>query len=88
MREKTEAIVLNSTKCTSNILLVKVFTKDRGILTLSTHIHIKKNKNTHIFNPLSILSIEMEYRENKEIMKLVSVEIAHSLITLETNPIV
>lgn len=91
MRVSDKAIVLQAIKHGDKKFILKLYTRNHGMLTLSTHVgkaSSSKIKSSAIL-PLSLIDVEMIVKENKEVQQLteascyyVSTSISHSLTKL------
>lgn len=84
---KTTAIVLNSVRFGDDKMIVYLFTREKGTVPFVVHgVHSRRNKNFALFSPLSILDIEYEWRENKELQLLKGCQFAYHYSTLPYDP--
>lgn len=85
MIEKSQAIVLHTVRCATGSTLARLYTERRGIMTVS--LPGSKSKGAvrkTIFQPFSLLEMEIEFRENKEIQRVVEAHVAtvsHSIMS-------
>lgn len=80
MLQKTKGIVLYSVKHGESALITHIYTNNYGrqsFLTYSTH-RKRGLTNAYLFHPLSLLELEVEYKENRDIQKII--EARHSFI--------
>ena len=72
MLYKTRAIVLKSVKHGDSGLIIQAYTEDFGRQSLLVH-GVRKRKakfSSFIFEPLSLLSLDMYYKENRDLQSL------------------
>jgi DNA repair protein RecO (recombination protein O) len=88
MLVKTNAIVLSKLKYRDNDLIVKCYTKQRGIVSYIIRGALKSIKGSSksvYFQPLSQLIIEENYRENKSLQNINEVKLNYIYNSLHTN---
>ncbi len=72
MLYKTRAIVLKSVKHGDTGLVVQIYTEDFGRQSLLVH-GVRKRKSKfgyHLFEPLSLLNLDIYYKENRDLQTL------------------
>lgn len=76
MLYKTRAIVLNHIKYGDSSLIVRVLTEKLGRQSFLVHgVRKKKNKiNPYLFEPLSILKVDLYYKQNRDLHTLKDVK--------------
>ncbi|HRB69903.1 MAG TPA: DNA repair protein RecO, partial [Chitinophagales bacterium] len=72
MLDKTEGIVLKTTKYSESSLIVKIFTKKHGLLSFMVQgVRSSKNKQKgNILQPLNCLNLEIYLKEQRNLNKL------------------
>ena len=87
MISKTQGIVLHSFKYAENSLITSIYTRSHGrISCLIQGVHTKKTKfKPAFFQPLSLVEIEIQYFQNKDLQSLKDIAIPHPLHSLHTN---
>ena len=87
MLNKTAGIVLNHIKYTDSSIIVTIYTKNFGKQSyIIKNIHGKKSKiKFNLFRPLSILELEIIYREKRELQTLSEARIAHPYGSLHND---
>lgn len=88
MLQKVDAIVISNLKYAENDLIVKCFTKQRGIETyiLKGILKSKRGKlRPALFLPLTQLLIEEHYREKVSLQSIKEAKLNYSYISLHTN---
>ncbi len=89
MITKTKAIVLNSVKYSDNSSIVSLYTEKFG--TITTMIRYGKTKKSrlksNVLQPLFLLNIELDYKQNKEIQhcKEISSDVIFNEIPFDTT---
>ncbi|MFV0397132.1 MAG: DNA repair protein RecO [Bacteroidales bacterium] len=87
MIEKSQAIVLHTVRCATGSTLARLYTERRGIMTVSLPGNKSKGAvRKSIFQPFSLLEMEIEFRENKEIQRVVEAHVATVSHTIMTHP--
>jgi len=88
MLSKTQAIVLHSFKYSENSLITCIYTREYGRLScLIQGVHSKKSKfKSALFQPLTIVDIELQYMQNKDLQSLKDIAIVQPLHSLHSNP--
>ncbi|MFN4233431.1 MAG: DNA repair protein RecO [Bacteroidia bacterium] len=87
MLVKTEGIVLNKIDYTDSGIIVKIYTKNFGLLSfLVRGIHRKKSaQKASLFMPLSILEIVFYNKENQEIKIPKEIRLAYPFHSIQIN---
>lgn len=88
MRVKTDAIVLSKIKYGDHDVIVKCYTKNRGIVSyLLRGILKSKKSNSKIayYQPLSILEIEENFRANQSLHYITDVKLGVPYKSMHTN---
>jgi DNA repair protein RecO (recombination protein O) len=71
MRIGTQAIVLHSTRFGDTSAIVKMYTRQCGMISFMLKgIHNKKRNKAALIQPLSLIHIEMQLRQNKDLQLL------------------
>jgi len=88
MLSKTQGIVLHSFKYSENSLITSIYTRNHGrISCLIQGVHTKKSKfKPAFFQPLTIVEIELQYLQNKDLQSLKDIAITQPLHSLHSNP--
>lgn len=83
----TSAIVINRIKYKDNDLILKLYTKENGLLTFISKKSTNRNKNklNSFFQPLTILQISFIYNKKKEILYFKSVDLKYNFKSLHTD---
>lgn len=88
MLVKTNAIVLSKLKYRDNDLIVKCYTKQRGIVSYLIRAVLKSSKGSSksvYFQPLSLLIIEENFKANHSLQNIKEVKLDCLYKTLHTN---
>jgi DNA repair protein RecO (recombination protein O) len=88
MLVKTNAIVLSKLKYRDNDLIVKCYTKQRGIVSYLVRGALKSQKGSSkmvYFQPLSLVLIEEFYKENRSLQNIKEIKLDYLYQTLHTN---
>lgn len=86
MLEKTEAIVLKSTKFGDSSLIVKVFTEKFGIIPLILKgIRSAKKSHSGLFQAAYLLDLSIYYRENKQLFQVKEYNIHYGYQSIAQN---
>lgn len=88
MLVKTNAIVLSSLKYSDHDLIVKCYTKQRGIasyLIKGAFKTLKGRSKTAYFQPLSVIIIEEDFKPNRSLQGIKEVKLEYPFSTLHTN---
>lgn len=88
MLVKTNAIVLSKLKYRDNDLIVKCYTKQRGIVSYLVRGALKSQKGgskTVYFQPLSLVLVEEQYKENRSLQNINEIKLEFLYQTLHTN---
>ncbi|HKK11717.1 MAG TPA: DNA repair protein RecO [Flavobacteriaceae bacterium] len=88
MLVKTEAIVLSKLKYRDNDLIVKCYTRQKGITSYLVRGALKSQKGSSksaYFQPLSFVSIEENYRTNRSLQSIREIKLDYQHKTLQTN---
>ncbi|MDR2520481.1 MAG: DNA repair protein RecO [Bacteroidales bacterium OttesenSCG-928-I14] len=87
MLHKTKAIILHNVDCNYNYSISYIFTEKFGIIPYLTD-KIKNGKNEKsLFQPLSILKLEVEHRDLRKIQYIREAKIYIPLVSILNNPI-
>ena len=88
MQTKTEAIVLHAIKYGETRMIVDVFTKSQGRLSLI--VSIPKSPRARIrkqlFQPLTLLETEIDFRPKAQLQKLKDVRLAVPFVSIPFDP--
>lgn len=89
MHHSTQGIVLNCTCYKDNAYIVSIFTRDFGKVSYSVHHPQGKRAKIrkHHLQPLSLLEMEVQHRENKDIQQLGEVKLQPISYDLYDNPL-
>ncbi|MBO4811881.1 MAG: DNA repair protein RecO [Prevotella sp.] len=88
MLTKTEAIVLHSLKYGDQRAIVDLFTRDHGRVSFIVSLprSAKGRMKKQYFQPLTLLSIEYDFRPQSQLQKLREVSLLQPLASLHTDP--
>ena len=88
MLSKTQAIVLHSFKYSENSLICCFYTREYGrVSCLIQGVHSKKSKfKSALFQPLTIVAIELQYMQNKDLQSIKDIAMLQPLHSLHSNP--
>ena len=88
MLKKTEAIVLRAFKYGESRMIVDMYTRDHGRLSFAVPLPktSKGRLKKQLFQPLTLLSIEVDVRPQQQLQKLAGAAILTPLPTLQTEP--
>ncbi len=89
MNIKTRAIVLQTTKYGEAQLIVDFFTEELGRLSFILRIpkSVKSKNKRQLFQPLSLLNLEFDYRPKPGLQKLKEASLAVPFVDLPFSPI-
>lgn len=89
MLEKTEGVVLHILKYSDSADIVSVYTALYGKLTFMVYrSHKKKSKfKSAFFQPLSLLDIDLEYKQNRDFQTLKEVRTAIAFKSIPFSPV-
>ena len=89
MLTKSKAIVLKCIKYGDQKLIVDLYTEQHGRITTAVKIsHSKKAKMRNMFfRPLTMLNVEIDYRERLQMQKINDVQMYMPWISLQTDPV-
>lgn len=89
MLTKSKAIVLRNLKYGDQKLIVDLYTEACGRVTSAIKISAtpKGKMKKQLFQPLTVLNIEMDYRQNSQMQKLTDVQIAVPWTMLHIDPV-
>ena len=84
---KTKSIVLHSVKYTDNSIIVSLFTQQFGkISCLISGIHSKNSRFKNVlFQPLTMLEVELSYKQNKNIQTIKDIGIEKPFASIHEN---
>ncbi|MGL4994086.1 MAG: DNA repair protein RecO [Bacteroidales bacterium] len=86
---KTNGVILHTIKYNDKASIVHIFTELFGIIafnipnTRSKRSSVKRN----IFQPLTIVDLEIEHKPNRELQRIKEVRISTPLSSIHTNPV-
>lgn len=85
---KTKAIVLHSLKLGDSQMIVEVFTEQMGRVSLVCHISqsAKSKIKKQFFQPLTVIALEFDYRQNVKLQHIRDVRIALPFISIPFDP--
>jgi len=88
MLQKTQGIILHAFKYSENSLITSIYTRNHGrISCLIPNVHTKNSKfKPAFFQPLTIVDIELQYAQNKDLQSLNDIVITQPLHSLHSNP--
>ncbi len=87
MMTNSEAIVLNTLKYGETKIFVNAYTREYGMLTLSTSSSKRKRSNfSNCFQPLSIIEVEFEMKPHADIHPVKSARIGYPATDMAFNP--
>lgn len=88
MQQKTRAIVLRCLKYSDQKVIVDFYTEVYGRLTSMVKLsqNAKGKMKKQFFQPLTMLQIEIDYRQNQQMQKLTDVALEHPWTTLNIDP--
>ena len=89
MLTKTEAIVLHAFKYGETRMIVDMYTREHGRLSFAVPLpkSSKGRMKKQFFQPLTLLSIEVDVRPRLQLQKLASAAILTPLPSLQTEPV-
>ncbi|QTY26796.1 DNA repair protein RecO [Flavobacterium sp. CS20] len=85
---KTQAVVISNVKYRDSDLIVKCYTKALGSVTFMVKGVLKSKKGkfrASMFQPLSLIDIEMQYRNKSHLEYFKEVQLSHHLNELQSN---
>ena len=87
MFTKNQAIVLSKLRYRDNDLIVKSYTKERGVVSylIRNAFNKKNNRTIAYFQPLSQLILEENYRENQSLHYIKEIKVKFPYSSLHTN---
>lgn len=83
----TKAIVLSKIRFKDNDLIVKCYTESKGVLSfmVKNTLSSKKGKlKSAYFQPLSMLQIELDYKDNRDLQYFKNIGLLHAFQSLHT----
>ena len=85
---KTKAIVLHSLKLGDSQMIVEVFTEQMGRVSLVCHISqsAKSKIKKQFFQPLTVIALEFDYRQNVKLQHIRDVRIALPFTSIPFDP--
>ena len=87
MMTSSEAIVLNTLKYGETKIFVNVYSREYGMLTLSTSSSKRKRGSfANCFQPLSIIEVELEMKPTADIHPVKSARISYPATDIALNP--
>lgn len=89
MLHKTTGIVLHSTKYNDKTLFVHILTEEFGSVTYAVvpGSSKKNGRKSALFQPLSILELEVDHKNNREIHRIKESKIAYPVKDIHSNPV-
>ena len=89
MLTKTEAIVLRAFKYGESRMIVDMYTREHGRLSFAVPLpkSSKGRLKKQLFQPLTLLSIEVDVRQNQQLQKLAGATVQTPLPSLQTDPV-
>ncbi len=89
MLHKTSGIVLHTTKFSDKMLLVHIFTEEFGRVTygIAPGSSKKAGRKSAFFQPFSLLELEVEHRNNRDIHRIKESKISFPLTTIQVDPV-
>lgn len=87
MLQKTKGIVLHSIKHGDSSIIAHIYTECLGRQSFLSYGSRKKKgiSNRYIFHPLSLIEIDVDYKENRNIQKIIEARNAHIFSQLYYN---
>lgn len=87
--EKTKAIVLHTTKYNDQKVIVDLYTENFGRISCAVKIATTQRGKLkkQLFQPLTVLLIELDYRQSKPFQQLRDAHLLQPWITLSTDPV-
>ncbi|MBN1117452.1 MAG: DNA repair protein RecO [Bacteroidales bacterium] len=87
MLHKTTGIVLQAIKFSDSSLIVQIYTRDSGRQSYIVQgVRAKKSKfHFNQFQPLTVLNLEVEHKESREIQRIRDLSLKHAFHNLHTN---
>lgn len=88
MQVKSGAIVLHALKFSDSQLIVDLLTEEMGRMSFICHIPISKKAKIkkQFFQPLTILNIEFDYRQNMRLQHFKDISIAEPFVDIPFEP--
>jgi len=83
----TKAIVLSKIKFKDNDLILKCYTESKGVMSFMVKNAFSSKKGKHksaYFQPLSMLDIEVDYKNNRNLHYFKNIRLLHSFQSLHT----
>ncbi len=89
MLEKTRGIVLHTLKYGEDSLIVSVYTLHRGAMTFVVKVPRGKHARmkTQLLRPLTVLDMDIEYRERLQMQKIKEMHVALTYTSLPYEPL-
>ena len=83
----TKGIVLNSIKYRDHDLIVRIYTEEFGLLSFMVNgsRKAKSRFKASYFQPLTLLNLEISYKENQSLNRIKELHLAHALNALHTD---
>jgi len=87
MLQKTSGVILKTTKYSENSLIVKIYTQQFGLQSyIINGVRNKKSKNRiSVFQPLSIVDLEVINSEKKTLQRITEINLQHSFSDIPFN---
>ena len=89
MLTKSKAIVIKSLKYSDKKLIVELLTEEHGRISSAINISERKGGKfrKQMFQPLTLLTIETDYRQNVSLQRITDARIEHPCISISCNAI-
>lgn len=86
---KSKAIVVKNIRYGDNKLIIELYTAEHGRVTVSTHISTsqKGRMKRLLFQPLTMLNVEYEQRNNQQIQRLKTAAVAQPWMNITSDPV-
>lgn len=90
MQEKTKAIVLRTIKYGDSSLILELFTENRGLVSFLVRQSANSRQSGRrqvLFQPLTILQLDFDYRPKATLQKLKDVTLYYPFYSVLSNPV-
>lgn len=88
MYEKTRGIVLHTLKYGDDSLMVDILTESRGTVAFVVKIpRTHRGLKTQLLRPLTILQLEMDYRENRNVQRIRDMRVDDPFLSIPYEPL-
>ena len=89
MQEKTQAVVLHTTKYGEGGLIVDVFSEQRGAMSFAVRKPRGRHSTLHtvLLSPLSLLQLDYDYRDNRRLQQIDDMQLLEPYNSMPYHPV-